>query len=66
MPSIFICSEKIYIAFSIYSLYQNLKFRAFWDIASRSLGVDRRFRSAYWLTMRLIALMMKAVRTSET
>jgi hypothetical protein len=36
----------------------SMKTTAFWDIAPLSLGVGRRFRA--------IALMMKAVSTSET
>jgi hypothetical protein len=46
-----------------------LKFRVFWDVAPCiQIDVDRRFRGAYCLHDKgdEIALMMEAVRTSET
>jgi hypothetical protein len=44
----------------------SMKFRVFWDVAQFSVtGVDWRFRDAYCL-LHQGALMMKAVRTSET
>jgi hypothetical protein len=45
-----------------------MKFKVFWDVLPCSqIDVDRRFRGAYCLHHQgdLIALMMKAVRTSE-
>jgi hypothetical protein len=43
-----------------------LKFRVFWDVAPCShVEADRRFRGAYCV-LRLAALLMEAVCTSET
>jgi hypothetical protein len=42
----------------------SMKIRDLWDVATCSLGTDRRFRGAYYLYF--IGLIIKAVRTSET
>jgi hypothetical protein len=46
-----------------------MKFRVFWDVALCSHEVDQRFRGVYAsiiIITIIVALMMEAVRTSET
>jgi hypothetical protein len=55
--------SQFYVRFQVLTA-ASIKFKVFWDVAPCShVEADRRFRSAY---CHLQALMMEAVRTSET